>query len=114
MLKKYIPASLSFALPFVALAQTNLGSVISKLQNLLDALIPLLVTLTIVFFFWGLAQYVFNSGSEESKEEGKNKMIWGLVAIFIMVSIWGIIGLFGTTFDIKQGSSGSNLIPTVR
>jgi len=114
MIKKFIPGGLAFLVPFAALAQSNLGSVLTKIQTLLNQLIPILVTLTIIYFFWGLAQYVLNSGSEEAKEEGKNKMIWGIVAIFVMLSIWGIVGLIGNTFGITPGQSGANLIPRVQ
>lgn len=111
-MKKYIPAAVAFAAPFVALAQ-NLQSVFSTIQNLLNLIIPILITLAVVLFFWGLARYIWSAGGDE-KEGGKQIMIWGLVALFVMVSVWGILGLFGSTFNIQQGGSGSNLIPRVQ
>lgn len=111
-MKKYIPVALAFAAPFVAFAQ-NLQSLLSTVQNLLNAVIPILITLAVVYFFWGLAQYIWNAG-DDAKKEGRQRMIWGLVALFVMVSVWGIISLFGSTFNIQQGGSGANLIPRVQ
>ena len=110
-MKKYIPATIISALPFIAFAQT-LDNVFITIQNLLNLVIPILITLAVVLFFWGLAKYIWSEG--EDKEGGKNIMIWGLVALFIMVSVWGILSLFGNTFNIQQGGSGSNLIPRVQ
>lgn len=112
-MKKYIPAAIASAMPFVAFAQ-NLQSVFSTIQNLLNLIIPILITLAVVLFFWGLAKYIWSVGDEGAKNDGKKIMIWGLVSLFVMVSVWGILGLFGSTFNIQQGGSGSNLIPRVQ
>lgn len=114
MLKKYIPIGLGFATPFVAFAQ-NIQGVLGVIQNLLNLIIPILITLAVVTFFWGLAKFIWSIGGEENaKADGKKIMLWGLVALFVMVSIWGIIGLLGNTFSIRQGGSGSNLVPRVQ
>lgn len=112
MVKKYVPIGLGFAAPFVAFGQ-NIQGVLGVVQNLLNLVIPILITLAVVTFFWGLAKFIWSIGDENAKADGKKIMLWGLVALFVMVSIWGIIGLIGNTFSIRQGGSGSNLIPRV-
>ena len=52
-------------------------------------------------FFWGMALFVLHAGEEEKREEGKKKMLWGIIAITIMFAIWGIVkflqvGIFGS------------------
>lgn len=111
-MKKTLSLFGAFALPAMASAQT-LGSIIGVLRAILDALIPVLITLALVAFFYGLAKYVFSAGSEEGKADARKIMIAGIVALFIMVSIWGIMQLFGNTFGIGQGGTGSGLIPRI-
>lgn len=112
-MKKYLSLAGTFALPAFAFAAT-FNSIAAQVQDLLNLLIPILITLAVIYFFWGLANYILNSGDTEKKEEGRNIMIWGIVALFVMVSIWGLVGLIGSTFGIQQGGSGAGYIPTVR
>src|SRR3989344_7678054 len=54
----------------------------------------------LVVFIWGVVQYMVNAGNSEKREEGRKFIIWGLVAFFVMLSIWGIINILATTFGI--------------
>lgn len=112
-MKKTLSLAGTFALPALALAAT-FNSIVAQVQDLLNLLIPILITLAVIYFFWGLANYILNAGDTEKKEEGRNIMIWGIVALFVMVSIWGLVGLIGSTFGIQQGGTGAGFIPTVR
>ena len=63
-------------------------------------------------FFWGLVKFIFAAGNEESKADGKKIMIWGVVALFVMVSVWGLVRFIAETFDVSQNSSVD--VPTVK
>lgn len=80
-------------LPMVASAQFfgNLNLLVTQLEILLTRLLPLTFSLALLAFFWGIAKYIFALGSEEKKVEGKQIMTWGVVAMFVLASIWGIV-----------------------
>ena len=82
-------------LPTLASAQT-LFYILGLFNQFLNALIGLFITLAIVVFFWGLIGYLMSDG--EGKSAGLNRMMMGVVTIFVMVSIWGIIRLLQATF----------------
>ena len=86
-------------LPVIASAQQTLTWVMGLVANLLNMAIGLFVTIAIVVFFWGLIKYLFNQDSENAAE-GIKIMFWGLIALFVMVSIWGIIRLLQNTFQV--------------
>ena len=86
--------------PVVASAATLTDTLIF-VSNFLNNLIGLFVTLAIVVFFWGLIKYLWSMGSEDA-HEGLKIMFWGIIAIFVMVSIWGIIKLLQNTFRVAQ------------
>src|SRR3989344_5978148 len=65
-----------------------------EFQNLLSLLIPISFMLALIFFFWGVVKFIASAGSEEAKTEGKNIMVWGVVVLFIMSSVWGIVEFF--------------------
>lgn len=87
-----IPA-LTYAAPNVP--PTDYKSLISLFISYILLVIPIVMLLAILFFFWGITKYIFSQGSESSKMEGKNIMVWGVVALFFMVSIYGIVYLVG-------------------
>jgi len=82
-----------------AITLTDTIDVINKLVN---SLIPLILAVTVLIFFWGLAMYLLNVGSSENKSNGIHIMVTGIIAIFVMVSIWGIIGILQSTFQVAQ------------
>ncbi|OGG53245.1 hypothetical protein A3C20_03330 [Candidatus Kaiserbacteria bacterium RIFCSPHIGHO2_02_FULL_55_25] len=80
----------------------SLFDTLSLFNTFLNALIGLFITLAIVVFFWGLIKYLFGLDSSESKSEGLQIMMYGVIAIFVMVSIWGIIRLLQNTFKVTS------------
>ncbi len=51
--------------------------------------------------------------SAYDKEQAKKTMLWGVVAIFVMASVWGLVSFIGSSFGIGPGTvpSGSGLVP---
>ena len=89
----------------------------SKFQDVLGyitciitkSVVPLIFALAIVMFVWGVVQYVINSDEEAKKEKGRQFMIWGIIALTVMVSVWGLVRVLGDTFGID-----STFIPQVK
>lgn len=107
-MKKVIYAVLSFT-PMLAFAQTSggLGSLPALVQNirsLINNILPVLLALGVLYFFWGLITFIRGAGDPKKTAEGKGIMIWGIVALFVMVSIWGILNWIGTTIGVSGGS----------
>lgn len=101
---------------FPALAESQ-SSVFSRnikdtaddlVNNVLTSAGTLLMTAAFVLFFYGVVVFILgrvtNKGDMKDLEKGKEFMLWGLIALFVMVSAWGIIRLAQGIFDI-QGNS---------
>jgi hypothetical protein len=89
--------------PFGVFAQSTLWTVTGVLGNVIWSLGWILPILAFVVFFYGLAKFILASGDLKKLEEGKGIMIWGLVAIFVLMSIVGIIGLIDRSLGTDQG-----------
>ena len=100
MKKKYIISGffLSALLPSVAFAVADVEELIIEILYLLNLVIPVIFGLALVYFLWGLAQFILNAGNETARENARNIMIWGIIALFVMVSIWGILRVLSNTF----------------
>ncbi|MBP6912332.1 MAG: hypothetical protein KBB86_00135 [Candidatus Pacebacteria bacterium] len=72
-------------------------------------LIPLLTLAALGWFMWNAIMLIKNANVEKLRGEYKIAMMWGLVALFVMVSVWGIVGIMG-------GIVGTNtsVIPQIR
>jgi hypothetical protein len=95
-----LPAVLLFLPLGFVYAQTveTLEDIIDIIVRLIAAVIPIAFALAILFFFWGIAKFIYFADNEQKRKEGKNILIWGVIAIFILVSIWGIVALLKDTF----------------
>lgn len=93
---KNIISSFTLLTPFFVLAQTSgagpVGDTIVQISAVVTQLIPLLLSLAVLMFLWGIVKFIANIGDEEARKAGKSLMVWGMIALFVMVSFWGIIG----------------------
>jgi|TARA_B100001079_G_C16186375_1_gene415202 uncharacterized membrane protein YfcA len=68
--------------------------------EILDPIVLLLFVLAVAYFFWGLAEFIWKSSDKEGRETGKEHMLWGIIGLFIMASVQGIIAIIEGTFGI--------------
>ena len=100
LIRRFSFPTLALLLPTVTSAQ-NLQRIVDMLFGLFNNLVVLFILVAVVVFFWGLIKYLW-SMSQESAHEGLKIMFWGLIAIFVMVSIWGLIRLLQGTLGVSD------------
>lgn len=118
-MKKITYTLLAFLLPVLAHAQVtpaNNGDM-STLQGILrwiitqidQILIPLVFSLALIFFLFGVFKYFFSSGAtaEEKRLQGKKYIGWAIIAFVVMVSIWGIVNVITGTFKFDDAERPS-------
>ena len=104
---KRFSLALLFLAPAVSFAA--LGGVKDLIQQsggVLKGVIPVIFGLAMVYFFWGMSVFILNAGNEKLRADGKQKMVWGVVALFVMFSIWGILTWIAGVFGVNCISSG--------
>ena len=70
----------------------GLGGLIKELGGVVNYSIGLLLGIALLVFFWGLVRFIFHLGGDEKEvQESRNKMLWGIIALFVMLTIWGIV-----------------------
>jgi len=63
------------------------AGVVSSILKIFDTAMPVLVALALVLFMVGVVKYIYSEGEHKNRE----LIVWSLIALFIMVSIWGIL-----------------------
>lgn len=100
-------SSVIFFTPFLAFAQqTGLISVVSSISNLFGAILPVLISLGVIYFVWGMVQYFIADG-EEAKKTGRDRIIYGVIGLAVIVSLWGLVHIVVATFGIGGGVAPS-------
>jgi hypothetical protein len=68
-------------------------------------LIPALMALALLVFFWGVYKYfIYGGENEHEKGEGRKFALWGIIGFAIIVSVWGLVNIITDTF-IPSGTS---------
>jgi membrane protease YdiL (CAAX protease family) len=101
--------ALALLIPLSVLAQgPTIDSLLDDIASLFESIIPILLTLAILTFFWGLVKFINHAGDQKAVEEGRQIMLWGMIAIFVMVALWSIIGYMqselGLDFNTNLGT----------
>lgn len=100
-----------YLIPTMTLAAADgIKGLISGVGSVLAVMQPILLGLAVVYFFWGIGQFILHdAGSEKTREDGKRKILWGVIAIFVFISINGILSWFGGLIGISVSPSNPNV-----
>lgn len=100
------PLNLCFGLEIGVNKQTTFGQVIEYLVGIIYQVIPILVIIAFILFFWGLSKFVINASNEKELQAGKEYMLWGILALFILISIRSILTIIASdVFNNKATSA---------
>ncbi|NBD74157.1 hypothetical protein GVX82_03920 [Patescibacteria group bacterium] len=86
--------------PAVVAAQTTVQTIIGEFGGWVSTLFPLALGASLLLFAFGIARFIFEVGSDDGRRRGRALMIWGVIALFISVSLWGIVSIAITLFGL--------------
>ncbi len=88
--------------PLAAFAASDVNNALTKIGQLISQATPIVVALALLAFFWGLVTYIFGAGDAEKRKKGLGIMIWGIIALFVMLSVFGIINALQSTLEVQN------------
>jgi hypothetical protein len=72
------------------------------IDRIFTPLVSLLIALAVLYFIWGVFQYIREAGNDAKRAEANQMMLWGIIFIFVMVSVWGLVNILVGTFSFNQ------------
>lgn len=93
---------ITFFTPIITLAYgapKDLIGVSAIVKDMVGIIVPILFLGALVGFLYGVGKFILSAGSDEGRESGKLIMFWGVIALFVMASIWSILSLAVYTFS---------------
>ncbi len=101
-MKKIITLSI-FLFPSIVFAEEGIIKYIDSVSNIVNKiLIPIVFSLCILYFFWGVAQYISSAARGDKSNEGKDIMWRGILALFVLTTIWGIVTFIRKELDLPD------------
>lgn len=106
-MKKYFsPIYISLFLVFVLLPHTvlaqpeNFSELLQIFLYILGMALMLLYVGAVLVFVRGIIVFILNTDDEAKRKEGKQWMLWAVVAFFVGITLWGLVGILTGTFDL--------------
>ena len=104
-MKKLIVSILTFA-PALSFAQTldNINSVATKATSIGNLVVQLAISLAVIWIIINVIRYLV-AGGEEDRKKGGMAILYGVVALFVVLSIWGLVWILKNTFTFRQNTA---------
>ncbi|MFA6416301.1 MAG: hypothetical protein WCW56_02310 [Candidatus Paceibacterota bacterium] len=84
----------------IAYAAVGRIALIDNIERvILDPLITLLFALAVMYFIWGLLETITSGDDSAKRKTGSQHIMWGLIGIFIMVTVYGILNVVSSTIS---------------
>ena len=106
-MKKVIALGGALFAPFIAFAQVNpsgvqdVNSLITFLKGLLQTATTLILAAAVVYFLWNVFGFIMAAGEPEERAKKQSGIIYGVIGIAVMVSIWGLVNFLTGTAHLN-------------
>ncbi len=96
---KKITAALIALTPSFAFAQaiTDINSLTYKLTNIGNVVITILIAFAVIWIIFNAVRFIFNADNENGSKY-RTAVLWGIVGLFLILSIWGLVRILSNTF----------------
>ena len=104
-MKKFI-ASIAVLAPSIAFAAqpiTDANSLVAKLNSIGNTVIAVLISFAVIYIIVNVVQFIMADG--ESRDEKRKNILWGIVGLAIILSIWGLVNVVLRTFVFNDNNA---------
>ena len=71
---------------------------------ILNPIIGFMFAVAVVMFIYGIVEYIWSADNEDKVAVGKTHMIYGIIGIFVMIGVYGILNILsGFWWEIGSG-----------
>lgn len=97
-----IVVSVAAATPMLAFAADDIAGIFDSASGVLTIAITFAFLLATAIFLYGVITYLAAGGDESKASEGKKYIIWGIIGLFAMIAIWGVVWAIKATFALPS------------
>lgn len=75
----------------------TIAGILGNAEAVIRQAVGLLFAVVTLVFLWGIIQYVIAGSSEDKIKQARSYIIYGLIGLFVMLSLWAIVGAVSET-----------------
>ncbi len=87
---------------------TSLAGLVGVVIGFINLIIPVLIALALVLFMYSGVRYAVKSGDSHGKGAERDALMWGIIALFVLVSVWGILRIMCSTLFGNSSCSATS------
>ena len=80
-------------------------AIVTSFASIVRIASGIVAALALIAFFWGIAKYISSAGDPKKAQEGKSIMIYGVIALFVLFSVFGLITFLRLEFMVGGDAS---------
>jgi ABC-type uncharacterized transport system permease subunit len=77
-------------------------SLSEKIISLINMGISIVIGLAVIGFMYGIVRFLFDSTNEKARKEARSFMLYGILTLFVMTSLWGLVHMLSGTINIGE------------
>lgn len=115
-MKKIIAAIIAFSPTLVFAQQLNdINSVAMKATNIGNLIVRLAISFAVLFIIISVVRYLIaGSDDEEARKKGGQAILYGVIGLFAILSIWGLVYLLSNSFQFGQNNLPNDKINNIQ
>jgi hypothetical protein len=79
----------------------SVKALLGKIEdNILNPLIALLFSLALLYFLFGVYEFIRGASDPEARKTGGNHILWGFIGLLIMFGVYGILKIVTNTLGV--------------
>lgn len=87
----------------VSAAASKINTILTNVQDTLNIVIKILITMALVVFIWGIVRFIAAAGNIQEVKKAKGIMTYGIIALAVLAMMTGIIAFLQGYFGISPG-----------
>ncbi|HTK33130.1 MAG TPA: pilin [Candidatus Paceibacterota bacterium] len=108
-MKKIIALVAAFAPALVsAQAITDVNTLTYKLTNIGNTIIEILIAFAVLYIIFNVVRYIMAAEDPEKRKSIGGAVLWGIVGLFVILSIWGLVNILSNTFRTNTNAPTQN------
>ena len=106
---RFVPVLIAIAIsaPLIVLAAGTAQDLVTPIADNILKTVKVLVTIVFVLavatFGWGIVQFIFAAGDPTTLAKAKQFLLWGVIGMAVMASVFGLTDFLQRYFGIEKG-----------
>ncbi|MCK6462293.1 MAG: hypothetical protein L6Q29_00500 [Candidatus Pacebacteria bacterium] len=112
LVKKVLTFGL-LGLPLAAGAVSSLDDLIDLTGDILNKIVPLIIAIAVIILLIAIIGYIRAGEDEEKRKNYHNLIIYAIIGLFVMVSVWGLVNILEGTFNLDNDLPDIDVLPQI-